>query len=448
MFSQFWTTLLRISTYFNRVLLWLKNQMLSTSKHRELAGGRSESQEWIFHPVMKPPLEACDSAGVQPVSSLPSLPEVMTRQEERRPEPRRIKAKGLLERRGSSASLTIDLHPSQENLASVAIPTRECTAEEYLLSAGNVLSRAQLRSCLKDCRVLHREFWDIPSNHPEKSEVAGSGTKNRYRSILPNERSRVRLPSASDDLLAGYINANYIRGYDGEERAYIGTQGPLPHTVADFWLMIWHECCPAIVMITKFWEKGRPKCEQYFPQGEPNSESVVYGELTVQVTKIVIRDGYTIRELLVQHGEEKRHVLHFWYDTWPDHKTPPSAHSLVAMAREVEGMRQHPLSPGSCPATPRVIQEGLLRQLDDGPEWLAGGPVAVHCSAGLGRTGCFIALSIGMCQLLEENNVDILGIVCQMRYDRGGMIQTAEQYEFVHRALCLFERSLPDQSGE
>lgn len=85
------------------------------------------------------------------------------------------------------------------------------TAEEYLLSAGNVLSRGQLRSCLRDARILHREFWDLPSNHPEKAEVAGSGTKNRYRSILPNERSRVRLPVGKEDLLAGYINANYVR---------------------------------------------------------------------------------------------------------------------------------------------------------------------------------------------------------------------------------------------
>lgn len=85
------------------------------------------------------------------------------------------------------------------------------TTEEYLLSAGNVLSRGQLRLCLHDARTLHREFWDLPSNHPEKAEVAGSGTKNRYRSILPNERSRVRLPVGNEDLLAGYINANYVR---------------------------------------------------------------------------------------------------------------------------------------------------------------------------------------------------------------------------------------------
>ena len=85
------------------------------------------------------------------------------------------------------------------------------TAEEYLLSAGNVLSRKQLRSCLLDVKALHKEFVDLPLNHPEKSLIPGSGTKNRYRSIFPNENTRVRLPVSNQDLLAGYINANYVR---------------------------------------------------------------------------------------------------------------------------------------------------------------------------------------------------------------------------------------------
>ncbi|PSN56781.1 Receptor-type tyrosine-protein phosphatase R [Blattella germanica] len=407
------------------ILLWLKNQMLSSSKLKEVEPtmtvaaktstptGSGVEAQWIFHPVMKPPLES----GVQPQQPEHAiLPEVMSATEGKKAEPIRIKAKGLLERRGSSASLTIDLHPgSQENLASVVTPTRECTTEEYLLSAGNVLSRGQLRSCLRDARALHKEFWDLPSNHPEKAEVAGSGTKNRYRSILPNERSR---------------------GYDGEEKAYIATQGPLPHTVSDFWTMVWAEHPPAIVMITKLWEKGRPKCEAYFPQGEPGSDedSATYGDITAIVKNITHRDGYTIRELLVQRGGDSFTLMHFWYDTWPDHKTPPSARSLVAMAREVEAFRTNmvPENEENAGSRPNA----------------ATSPVVVHCSAGIGRTGCFIAVSVGMMQLLEENKVDILGIVCQMRYDRGGMIQTAEQYEFVHRALCLFERSLPDQSGE
>ncbi|KAF4523937.1 hypothetical protein B566_EDAN011191 [Ephemera danica] len=296
------------------ILLWLKNQMLPRSKSETATPG-----QWIFHPV----------------------------------------AKGLLERRGSSASLTIDLHPSQENLA-VVTPTKECSTQEFLLSAGNCYSRGQLRGCLRDIGALHSEFWDIPSNIPEKTELAGSGTKNRYRSILPNEHSRVRLPETEGDPLTGYINANY---------------GPLPHTLHDFWSMVVSERASAIVMITKLREKGRAKCEAYLPSGPG--------------LPMVVSD--------IRRGEETELSLrHFWFTDWPDHKTPEDAGPLVAMAKE------------ACDSQ-------------------SSGPVVVHCSAGIGRTGCFIALATGMRQ--------------------GGMVQTAEQYEFLHRALCLYERSLPDSSS-
>ena len=130
---------------------------------------------------------------------------------ERRPEPIRIKAKGLLERRGSSASLTIELAPPPESPPHIVTPTRECTAEEFLLSAGNVLSRAQLKKAISDPSWLHKEFWEVPLNLPEKLDICGSGIKNRYCSVLPNPQSRVILPASSDDPLSSYINANYIR---------------------------------------------------------------------------------------------------------------------------------------------------------------------------------------------------------------------------------------------
>nr|CAD7430237.1 unnamed protein product [Timema monikensis] len=547
------------------VLLWLKNHMLSTKKTSILddpsestcvASTMVEGQQWIFHPVMKPQLKSCGSSSVQLVEQA-ILPEVMTCQEtseEKRPEAVRIKAKGLLERRGSSASLTIELNPSTENLtqvrsddvlrglmSSAGFPVKrgKCnctfiggrgyvvniTTEEYLLSAGNMLSRGQLRSCFRDMAVLHKEFWDLPTNHPEKSEVAGSGPKNRYRSIMPNENTRVRLPVGNQDGLAGYINANYVRmepgidvehlitlvsdkfvlwdktrgiqiannsilgwdqltlivypgcapcflclppclagrqrpshltrglegtggrmghtsgrGYDGEEKAYIATQGPLLHTITDFWLMVWSERPPAIVMITKLWEKERPKCEQYFPTATGDINKCQYGEIKVTIKQIVLRDGYAVRDLVIEKGDEVQTIPHFWYDSWPDHKVPLDGQTLVALATEVESLRQGYQHDAISPGSPAIVSTNTTSSE-------SSGPVIVHCSAGIGRSGCFIAVCIGMNQLLEENNVDILGICCQMRYDRGGMIQTAEQYQFIHEALALFERSLPDQSA-
>lgn len=89
-----------------------------------------------------------------------------------------------------------------------------------------------------------------------------------------------------------------FQGYDGEERAFIATQGPLANTVIDFWAMVWQEHSPVIVMITKLMEKSRAKCELYFPIDPGATET--YGEVSVNVTSIVVKDGYIIRHLLLQ----------------------------------------------------------------------------------------------------------------------------------------------------
>ncbi|XP_077994494.1 tyrosine-protein phosphatase non-receptor type 5-like [Glandiceps talaboti] len=330
-----------------------------------------------------------------------------------------IKTPGLLERRGSNASLTIDLNGKGGATGEFhyGTPPKESSSEEYLSSAGNRMTRKQLRNSLKNVRALHEEFWDIPMNYPESIDVPGSGTKNRYRTILPNPHTRVVLPEISDDPLSTYINANYIRGYDQEEVAFVATQGAMPHTVNDFWRMIWFTNSPIIVMITKIKERNKVKCEHYWPHKQG-----VYGDIEVIVDRTIRKDGYILRNMTMKYLDEAKSVKHYWYTAWPDNKTPDTAKQLLELVEEVERNRFD----------------------EDGEEEQPIGPVVVHCSAGLGRTGCFIAISIGVRQLQEESMVDILGIVCQMRLDRGGMIQTNEQYEFIHQALCLYEKYLPD----
>ncbi|XP_043490845.1 tyrosine-protein phosphatase non-receptor type 7-like isoform X1 [Polistes fuscatus] len=409
------------------ILLWLRKQM-SREKDSEDGDRRglveeglvgrtdktgkgtksSVEAQWVPQSVAKP-LESTQKA--KPSTTVASgLPEIMAvTTPERKIEPIRVKPKGLLERRSSSASLTIELAPAPtpENPPHMVTPTRECTTEEFLLSAGNVLSRAQLKKTLNDPASLQKEFWEVPLNHPKKVDICGAGVKNRYCTVLPNPQSRVILPGSSDDPLSSYINANYIRGYDGEDARYIATQGPLTHTIGDFWQMIWAEKVPVIVMMTRLHEAAKTKCDIYFPVDKNNRLRA--GPFTIIVNSITNKDGYTVRDLEIRYEGERRYVQHYWYDSWPDHAVPQAADALVNLAAEINAL---------------------------------SGPVVVHCSAGIGRTGCFIALAIGMTQLLRNDNVDVLGILCQMRYDRGGMIQTAEQYEFVHRALCLFEQTL------
>uniref|UniRef100_H3C9X7 protein-tyrosine-phosphatase n=1 Tax=Tetraodon nigroviridis TaxID=99883 RepID=H3C9X7_TETNG len=324
------------------------------------------------------------------------------------PSPFRMKpAAGLQERRGSNVSLVLDMSAlgSVEPMTVAVVTPREAAAREYLLSANRPLTRQQLHDLLSNTHKLQAEFAEIPMNFidPKELDIPNHGAKNRYRTILPNPHSRVVLKSKScNDLLSSYINANYIRGYHGDERAFIATQGPMVNTVNDFWQMAWQEESPIIVMITKLKEKNE-KCVLYWPE-----KRGIYGKVEVLVSGLRECEHYTTRSLTLKCGNQTRVLQHYWYTSWPDHKTPDSTLPLLQLMAEVEADRRAAA---------------------------ARGPVIVHCSAGIGRTGCFIATTIGCQQLQAEGVVDMLSITCQLRADRGGMIQTGEQYEFVHHAL-------------
>ncbi|KAK9525985.1 hypothetical protein VZT92_016648 [Zoarces viviparus] len=337
------------------------------------------------------------------------------------PSPFRMKpAAGLQERRGSNVSLVLDMSAlgSVEPLSVAVVTPREAASREYLLAAGRPLTRQQLRDVVNNTHKLHAEFAEIPMNFidPKELDIPNHGTKNRYKTILPNLHSRVILKSKScNDPLSCYINGNYIRGYLGEEKAFVATQGPMVNTVNDFWMMAWQEESPVVVMITKLKEKNE-KCVLYWPE-----KRGIYGKVEVLVNSVRECEHYTTRSLTLKCGNQTRGLQHYWYTSWPDHKTPDSTMPLLQLMTDVEADR---------------------RAAD------AMGPVIVHCSAGIGRTGCFIATTIGCRQLQLEGVVDVLSITCRLRADRGGMIQTGEQYEFVHHALSLYEARLSAETGQ
>uniref|UniRef100_A0A3B3QM09 protein-tyrosine-phosphatase n=1 Tax=Paramormyrops kingsleyae TaxID=1676925 RepID=A0A3B3QM09_9TELE len=332
------------------------------------------------------------------------------------PSPFRMKpSAGLQERRGSNVSLVLDMSVlgSVEPLSSTGATPRERVAQEYLQAASRTLSRQQLRGAVLNTQNLHAEFMNKCFYHfsIETEMYHPSRLINKHLcSLDPHSRVILKTKNANDPL-SSYINANYIRGFLGFERAYIATQGPMINTVNDFWQMAWQESCPVIVMITKLKEKNE-KCVLYWPE-----KRGIYGKVEVLVDGVRESEHYTVRHLTLQSHSLK----HYWYTSWPDHKTPDSAQPLLQLMAEVEEDRQA-----------------------SGPR----GPVIVHCSAGIGRTGCFIATTIGCRQLQEDGTVDVLGIVCKLRVDRGGMIQTGEQYEFVHHALSLYESRLSADAGQ
>ncbi|XP_059723701.1 tyrosine-protein phosphatase non-receptor type 7 isoform X2 [Haemorhous mexicanus] len=203
-------------------------------------------------------------------------------------------------------------------------------------------------------------------------------------------------------------------GYAGRPREYIATQGPLLNTVSDFWQMVWQEEAPIIVMITEL-QECKEKCVHYWPEKEGT-----YGPFTILVQGVSKSVEYVVRDLSIQLGKECRKVKHILFPSWPDQQTPESAKPLLHLVAKVEEALQTAASPG---------------------------PIVVHCSAGIGRTGCFIATRIGCQQLQDTGEVDILGIVCHLRIDRGGMIQTSEQYQFLHHTLALYASQLPEEAA-
>ncbi|MEE6499409.1 hypothetical protein FKM82_003438 [Ascaphus truei] len=326
-----------------------------------------------------------------------------------------VKSAGLQERRGSNVSLTLDMCTpgSTEPYGHIMSP-REQSTRQYLQTTSNVLTEDELHERALDSFSLQKEFFEIPMNFvdPKEYEILGLVRKNRYKTILPNPHSRVCLmtPDEEDDPLSSYINANYIHGYGEVEKIYIATQGPTVNTVSDFWKMVWQQRSPIIVMITNI-EEVNEKCTEYWPE-----ERAIYEGIEVIINHIIQADAYILRLITLKSGEEERSLKHFWYTSWPDQKTPDQAPPLLKLVQDVEEAKQRP------------------EQND--------APIIVHCSAGIGRTGCFIATSILCKQLKNEGVADILRTTCQLRLDRGGMIQTSEQYQFVHHVLSLYVKQL------
>ncbi|XP_041043600.1 receptor-type tyrosine-protein phosphatase kappa isoform X2 [Carcharodon carcharias] len=242
--------------------------------------------------------------------------------------------------------------------------------------------------------------WDIAKKDQNR-------TKNRYGNIIAYDHSRVILQPLEDDSTSDYINANYIDGYHRPSH-YIATQGPVHETVYDFWRMAWQEQSVCIVMVTNLVEVGRVKCYKYWPD-----DSEVYADFKVTFMEEEPLAEYVVRTFTLERRgfDEIREVKQFHFTGWPDHGVPYHATGLLAFIRRVKISNP----PGA-------------------------GPVVVHCSAGAGRTGCYIVIDIMLDMAEREGVVDIYNCVKALRSRRINMVQTEEQYIFIHDAIleaCL-----------
>ncbi|XP_078264460.1 protein tyrosine phosphatase receptor type Fa isoform X10 [Rhinoraja longicauda] len=237
----------------------------------------------------------------------------------------------------------------------------------------------------------------------ENSNMEVNKPKNRYANVIAYDHSRVILTSVDGVPGSDYVNANYIDGYR-KQNAYIATQGPLPETLSDFWRMVWEQRTVTIVMMTRLEEKSRVKCDQYWPCRGTET----YGMIQVTLLDTVELATYSVRTFaLYKNGSsEKREVRQFQFMAWPDHGVPEYPTPILAFLRRVKACNP--------------------------PD---AGPMVVHCSAGVGRTGCFVVIDAMLERVKHEKTVDIYGHVTCMRAQRNYMVQTEDQYIFIHEAL-------------
>lgn len=249
-------------------------------------------------------------------------------------------------------------------------------------------------------------------------------------------------------------------------------------------------------MLTNFIENNRQKCEKYFPldlneevefQSPEYSESTSFFEDTelfrnsfiIKNIGMIQKAGYTIRKLDVRYQTKLKSesdnsdksessdqiiVYHYWFHNWADHKCPKDVNALLNLSLDVlkdstynfDGVTDEVQELCKCESPrpdskfvfPPLETQGNAKcevnvnmsipfdiSVDRSPSTI------IHCSAGIGRTGCLIAILNGIKQLIIEQKVDVLGIVCNMRLNRGGMVQNSEQYELIHKVLCVFEQA-------
>ncbi|KAM9705755.1 receptor-type tyrosine-protein phosphatase beta isoform 1-T2 [Menidia menidia] len=259
--------------------------------------------------------------------------------------------------------------------------------------------------------LLSEEFEDLKdvgrNQTMDTARLPENRGKNRYNNILPYDSTRVKLSYLEDDPCSDYINASYIPG-NNYRREYIATQGPLPGTKDDFWRMVWEHSVYNVVMVTQCVEKGRVKCDQYWPA---DREPLYYGDLVIQMMSESVLPEWTIREFKITSESScsyPRVLRHFHYTVWPDHGVPESTQSLIQFVRTVRDY------------------------VDRSP---STGATVVHCSAGVGRTGTFMALDRVLQQLDSKGTIDLYGCVFDLRLHRQHMVQTECQYSFLHQCV-------------
>ena len=226
-----------------------------------------------------------------------------------------------------------------------------------------------------------------------------NAAKNRYPDIKAYDQTRVKLAQINGIQGSDYVNANFVIGYK-ERKKFICAQGPMESTINDFWRMIWEQHLEIIIMLTNLEECNRSKCAKYWP--EKITDSRLFGDITVKFVGEKKLGDYLVRNLDIfkrnsgnEDEEERRQITQYHYLAWKDYMAPEHPHGVIKFIRQINSVYS--------------VQRG---------------PILVHCSAGVGRTGTLVALDSLMHQVEEEDQVSIFNTVCDLRHQRNFLVQS------------------------
>ncbi|XP_051480379.1 receptor-type tyrosine-protein phosphatase C isoform X3 [Apus apus] len=313
-----------------------------------------------------------------------------------------------------------DLHKKKLSSSSEGVNLVEVKDDDRQLLNIEPIPSEQLldtykRKIADEGRLFLDEFQSIPRVFTKfsikEAKKSHNQNKNRYIDILPYDHNRVELSEIPGDPGSDYINASYIDGFK-EPRKYIAAQGPKDETTDDFWRMIWEQKATIIVMVTRCEEGKRNKCAQYWPSME--NGSATYGDIVVKINESKTCPDYVIQKLHITNGRERtagRDVTHIQFTSWPDHGVPEDPHLLLKLRRRVKALSN-----------------------------FFSGPIVVHCSAGVGRTGTYIGIDAMLEGLDAEGRVDVYGYVVKLRRQRCLMVQVESQYILIHQALVEYNQ--------
>ncbi|GBL94852.1 Receptor-type tyrosine-protein phosphatase eta [Araneus ventricosus] len=289
---------------------------------------------------------------------------------------------------------------------------RSFTVHNFLQKV-NPITRYGQAGFLQEFEELKRESPQHPTN---AAKIEENLTKNRWVKILPFDHSRVKIYPDGTSNRSNFINANYIPG-ESHIIEYIATQGPLPNTVNDFWTVVWQQSVPIVVMLTQCVERAVKNCEKYWPA---SGESKLYGDIRVQTKQETMLTSHIMRVFLVQYQNQQRHIVHMHFTNWPVDGTPRNPVDFLHFIR--------------------LVREQVSERRP--------GPILIHCSAGVGRTGTFIAVDRLMQHLQSKDDIDIYNTVLEMRRYRPHMVHTMEQYVFIYSCVQQFiqDASVPQEN--